>query len=35
VLFITVAGEGDITSRGKVPGVAGIVRKTSMRSLVV
>jgi cell division GTPase FtsZ len=35
MLFITVAGEGDISGSGKVPVVAGIVRKTSMRSLVV
>ena len=35
VLFITVAGEGDITSSGKLPVVSGIVRNTSMRSLVV
>jgi hypothetical protein len=35
VLFITVAGEGDITTSSKVPVVAGIVRNTSMRTRVV
>jgi hypothetical protein len=35
VLFITVVAEGDVTSSGKVPVVAGIVRNTSLRSLVV
>jgi hypothetical protein len=35
VLFITAVAEGDITNSGKVPVVAGVVRNTSMRSLVV